>query len=523
MKRFQRILSLLLAVFTVLATGVLTSTLAFAEGTTNEAKIGNTEYATLEAAIDAAQDGDTITLLRDVTVGLDNKAVKNSITIDGTDKQYKIVSTKNTYMFHFYQDYTLKNLKIESSHGYRQYNTAGKTNIGTLDNVEWTLGGGLLVNIQGSAGVPQVFNIVNSTITKTAVAGDPMIATYSHQNWAKPGVEDITINVENSTLNQNGGATNGHVGNTSMFFFCCAKTATLNLKGNTVLNYKPMGKVSAAAPMFAYECPTALNLEAGVKLNLLGSTAETDKNSFVYKHGATGSFAVTDAGAEWNATKAVAKSGILMPVMDSYNGESIAAWFLKDGTESVLATGSPFQYEAKSDTVSVHFSTFTYKASDFVMQAGASIRTEAPMGLSFTAVISKSLYEMIDEIGSGVTYEMYLVKKSDLDATKLGGDTYRLNLLGDRDKLKVNRILWSESEDGKSMLMRGCVYSIKDASEEYVMIASLTYMQGEEEITYSTEINEADHVRSLAGVAAAAIKDSAYADNAYLKSLAGKH
>lgn len=57
------------------------------------AKIGETEYATLQAAINAAQDGDTITLLQDVTVSgtaYDSAngryyaiLVKNSITING--------------------------------------------------------------------------------------------------------------------------------------------------------------------------------------------------------------------------------------------------------------------------------------------------------------------------------------------------------------------------------------------------------------------------------------------------------
>ena len=41
---------------------------AGADAAENEAKIGETEYATLGEAIDASKDGDTITILRDLTL-----------------------------------------------------------------------------------------------------------------------------------------------------------------------------------------------------------------------------------------------------------------------------------------------------------------------------------------------------------------------------------------------------------------------------------------------------------------------
>lgn len=65
---------MLLAVLMVLATGIAAVLPAVAADGGNEARIGETGYATLEAAIKAAKDGDTITLLRDLSMTINSKA-----------------------------------------------------------------------------------------------------------------------------------------------------------------------------------------------------------------------------------------------------------------------------------------------------------------------------------------------------------------------------------------------------------------------------------------------------------------
>ena len=51
------------------------------------------------------------------------------------------------------------------------------------------------------------------------------------------------------------------------------------------------------------------------------------------------------------------------------------------------------------------------------------------------------------------------------------------------------------------------------------MVACVTFMIGEQEYLYSAEIVEADHARSVKGIATEALKDAEYADNVYLKSI----
>ena len=302
---------MLLAILMALTTGFSAMLPAFAEEG-NEAMIDGTEYATLEAAIDAAGDGATITLLRDLTWSVKEKKLEKDLIIDGGTENRKITSTVG-YLFDVHRNITFKNLRLDTTSGFRFRNTAGKPSVATIENVEWTLGSGLLVNIQGSvADVPQTFNVVNSTITKTAVSGDPIIATYGKNT------RDITINIENSTLNQNGGQTSGNVGNTSMFFFNNGASVILNLKENSVLKYNPLGKMNAVQSVAVYACPTTINADATVAVHLVGSGAATAGNYFTYSTG-SGTVTVNDNGAAWNVSAAIAERGFFFPTSGSYD------------------------------------------------------------------------------------------------------------------------------------------------------------------------------------------------------------
>ena len=152
MKQSKRALSMLLAILMALTTGFSAMLPAFAEEG-NEAMIDGTEYATLEAAIDAAGDGATITLLRDLTWSVKEKKLEKDLIIDGGTENRKITSMVG-YLFDVHRNITFKNLRLDTTSGFRFKNTAGKPSVATIENVEWTLGSGLLVNIQGSVSFP---------------------------------------------------------------------------------------------------------------------------------------------------------------------------------------------------------------------------------------------------------------------------------------------------------------------------------------------------------------------------------
>ena len=329
MKQSKRALSMLLAVLMVLATGIAAVLPAVAEEGGNEARIGETEYATLGEAIDASKDEDTITLLRDLTLTAINKEIYKNITIDGGESKYKITASGG-YTFQFCDSFTLKNLKMDTQAGFRFWNTSRNGRgavVGTLENVEWTVGTGLFVNLQGEKkGIPQTLNIVNSTIIKPSGKGDSLIATYNK------GLSDITITVENSTLTQAGGTTtSGSIGNRAVFYFQYNSNVVLNLKGNSTLNYNPQGCANAVHAFFCTkDAKVTVNADSSVSLNLLDSGAETAGNYFTYSTG-KGTVTVNDSGAAWNVSAAIARRGFYLPAPGSYDVNETGKAVVKAG------------------------------------------------------------------------------------------------------------------------------------------------------------------------------------------------
>lgn len=79
------------------------------------AKIGNVEYTTLEAAIEAAEDGDTITLIADVTKIADITSggvytIGKSLTIDGQNHTVTVAGSGKGYAFNFTDEAAAKAL-----------------------------------------------------------------------------------------------------------------------------------------------------------------------------------------------------------------------------------------------------------------------------------------------------------------------------------------------------------------------------------------------------------------------------
>ena len=451
MKQSKRALSMLLAILMALTTGFSAMLPAFAEEG-NEAMIDGTEYATLEAAIDAAGNGATITLLRDLTWSVKEKKLEKDLIIDGGTENRKITSTVG-YLFDVYRNITFKNLRLDTKSGFRFKNTAGKPSVATVENVEWTLGSGLLVNIQGSvADVPQIFNVVNSTITKTAVSGDPIIATYGENT------RDITINIENSTLNQNGGQTNGNVGNTSMFFFNKGASVILNLKENSVLKYNPLGKMNAVQSVVVYARPTTVNADATVAVHLVGSGAATPLNYFMFNNG-SGKLTVDDAGAAWNVSAAIAERGFYLPASGSYDVNE---------TRKALVSSNCFAIGTDAQPLTYRKSKNTYTKADLI---------EADYALSgYTLKIGETLYNTWEEAlavggeiklianAANISSQLKLTKDVVIDGQGkyvLSSTAYFFELVGHSVtfrnlNLNVARGIGTGTGDGAAVLFENC-------------------------------------------------------------------
>lgn len=377
MKQSKRALSMLLAILMALTTGFSAMLPAFAEEG-NEAKIGETEYATLGEAIEKSSDGDTITLLRNLTLTATNKEIYKNITIDGGDAKYTITAS-DAYTFQFCDSFTLKNLKFQTTHGFRFWNSNrnGRTElVGTLENVEWTVSNALLANIQGEkSGVPQTLNIIDSKIANLSGKGDSLIATYNN------GKSNVTINIKNSSLTQNGGsAAFSNIGNRAIFYFHINSNVVLNLQGNSTLNYNPQGCANAVhAFICTKDAKVTVNADPSVSLNLLDSGAETTKNYFTYNTG-SGTVTVNDNGAAWNISAAIARRGFYFPASGSYDVNE---------TRKALISSNCFVIETDAQPLTYRKSKNTYTKADLV---------EADYALSgYTLKIGETLYNTWEE------------------------------------------------------------------------------------------------------------------------------
>ena len=455
MKQSKRALSMLLAILMVLATGIAAVLPAVAADGGNEARIGETEYATLEAAIKAAKDGDTITLLRDLTLTAINKEIYKNITIDGGESKYKITASGG-YTFQFCDSFTLKNLKMDTQAGFRFWNTSRNGRgavVGTLENVEWTVGTGLFVNLQGEKkGIPQTLNIVNSTIIKPSGKGDSLIATYNK------GLSDITITVENSTLTQAGGTTtSGSIGNRAVFYFQYNSNVVLNLKGNSTLNYNPQGCANAVHAFFCTkDASVTVNADPSVSLNLLDSEAETAKNYFTYSTG-SGTVTVIDNGAAWNIGAAIAKRGFYFPTSGSYDvnetGKAVveAGAYCHGDTALTYRKAAADYAETELSETERAYSGYSFKVgTDYYKTWADALKAEGDIKLIANAPnIDKQITLAKDAVIDG--QEKYVLSSSNYFFALVGHSATFRNL-----DLIVTKGIGTGVGDGAAVLFENC-------------------------------------------------------------------
>jgi len=210
------------------------------------AKIGTTQYETLQAAIDAAQAGDVVELLKDfdlttVTTTPSNKYnvnINKSITIDG--KGYKVTSSAGKRAIVLTEEgnnITLKNLTVVNNKAEACLWIANNLTC-TLDAVTLDGTNGKTYNQPLTIGSIDdegrvTLNVTNGSVIKTNDAGsahyailaahpaDITVTNSSLIGWAnvylKPDAAGSTVNISNSTLKSQGIAGASASNNFSMF------------------------------------------------------------------------------------------------------------------------------------------------------------------------------------------------------------------------------------------------------------------------------------------------------------------
>ena len=176
------------------------------------AKIGESEYASIADALAAAQPGDTIVLLRNVTENITiNKSLTLNLggfTLSGDGKKTVVsISGKDKDM-----DVTVKNGTVTGGHattyggGFDIQRGNIKIENCIIEKNTAIAGGG--VNIGGSANV----KITGSEIRDNTVKGSSGGAIYLASGWAYDGYYNCVCEIVDTKLNGNSASVGGAVG-----------------------------------------------------------------------------------------------------------------------------------------------------------------------------------------------------------------------------------------------------------------------------------------------------------------------
>ena len=306
MKTIKRPVSILLVLLMVAG---MFSVLPISAGAVGEqAKIGATEYATLLDALDAAQDGDTVELLTDITLDpqtISGESIKygayitKSITLDGNN--HTITSAANTARTIGIKgvsgdvDVTIKNVEIDNSNaGAICVITRGGIGSLNLDNVVLDTQGcpsgyNQPLTIGGTQYTQAEVNVTNSTIQTNAEASkyyaiilwnpvDMTITDSTIKGWAcvyqkqfESGTTDTTeVTIDNCTLTSVGiaGSSNhfAAIMTEESDFSCVVTNSTINVTAaeNT---YQGIAASDGSSDGFSVE------LGEGNDVTLTGDTA----------------------------------------------------------------------------------------------------------------------------------------------------------------------------------------------------------------------------------------------------------
>ncbi len=283
----------------------------FAE--TNAAQIGDVKYATLDAAVQAANTGDVITLLNDCEMTSAAVRSTGSYTIDGSNRKYT-VTLKNKINLNDC-DVTFKGVNIVTTTPKVDYErlelTSGKSGDLVLDNSYFK---SAHMGIK-HCGYGNLTFKNNSLFESTS----PDAGFYFRGDHADATEDQCVITVDNSTLRHTAAADNG-TNASLMHFNSAAATYKLKLIGNAVLEhasksttittpsiiYAGNGNINGA--LVIYADPTA-------KITLSTTASSLTGSYFTRMHTSGGkTFPITLYGTpQFTVSSKVASTGINMP------------------------------------------------------------------------------------------------------------------------------------------------------------------------------------------------------------------
>lgn len=362
MRNIKRIMWLIVVTAIVCALTLAVALPASANENANVAKIGDTEYATLDAAAKAAKTGDTITLLKDVDLGTSKVNFYNSTStnlifdLNG----HKITSAHKDYgtVYASKDGLVIKNGTIE--------NTYKDTKAKTSTSAVYVTGGGsttlenvtLISNYSGLF-VCQLKNSVNKVIEVTVNVEEGTIINGGEYGIYAADPAGTSSKIHKLTLNVNGGTITG------------ITSYGILANGPDGGKYGTVNVKIAGGTISGVEVTTKNTIEdRAAKLEIIGGTLNGE-----VKGNGNNNIAVSGGTFNGNLTTAKSSTNKITITGGTFNGDLTTS---VDSTNNVVITGGTFKGSITkngNDNITVSGGTFSSEvkpewcAKDFAVKA----------------------------------------------------------------------------------------------------------------------------------------------------------
>ena len=456
-------------------------------------RIGDTYYDNLKTALEAANEGETVTMIQGgyrYTSGGQIVVDAANVTFDGNG--FDLFTNQSYAIKVLASGFTLKNIYCYSVNQLLEFNPTGEDDQLTLENVTAIANRGLLIN-----GTRNDYK-ADSTATVTFRNSQLTTANNAEEIILLREKVHITLSIEGSALVNRGNSTHTYAVQSGK---SDGYNRTIRVDGASTLVYSAAQK---GMVIYAQSDPACtIHLAKGTVLRLedtLAGSVFINENQTVH-----------DAGAVYTANAAALRNGVGLP--EVLLGEQTR--LLGYALEGAGLVGSSYTNAGAVNDAA--FRAVGYNAADFALLDGASIRTADPYGIRFTAQVSDELYRELLDIDENVEFGMIVAPTKKV----FGG--FDVSGMVETDYVRVPVDQWAEETADGARQYRVAMYAIPETKEGFTTALSamayftVHFADGSEHTIY-TVYNQEVNSRSLYDVAKAAYADG-MTDNAVINRI----
>lgn len=411
-------------------------------------KVGTEFYTTLESAVNAAKTAGTatISMIGDYKSG-DKVTVDGAytITVEGNGHTFTKISGDNYFMYlKNGANVTFQNATLTLLGGVVSQGNATCT----FKNITATTSSRPIWKNNGGTGNSVIFDNAKATMTATKTSAS---ATHGQNMILSEYAAQGSMTVKNGSVLTQASESGIAPGNNALINI--AETSVLNVtveNGCELINAvkkTTYGQNNGTIIYVSTSSDSTLTLASGSKLTVTANDLTTTE--FIHNNG---KMTVADNGCTYKVSAAANKAvDVTLPALTTVNGKSLLAF--SNGT-AMVGTKVAKNENATADVV---LTAVGFDQDQFALLAGASIRTESPYGIRFTAQVNKDLYAQLVAADANVEFGIVLGAKR-----YIFGESFFTDLANQNTKNYAKIVCSNMTDVGNNKQFAAAVYITGD-------------------------------------------------------------